>query len=125
MAIDFKVVDKGAVNFRKAYMSVLLPDTFPAFLLSSSQNFTSSASKLLYSIDPYGDTLLSNDDLKNIQQLCEQICKIFANVQNYSIYDELKRYNIKVNDLMVFANSMQCLISFAFMNDKDVWVVGD
>lgn len=40
MAIDFKVVDKGAVNFRKAYMSVLLPDTFPAFLLSSSQNFT-------------------------------------------------------------------------------------
>jgi len=125
MAIDFEVIDKECPNFRKPYKIVSLPEEFPNFFLSNEFDFPASASELLSSIDPYGDTLLSNKELESIQQLCMSIHAMFMNIQNYSIYDVLKQSKIKQNDLIDFSNSMQILISYAFENDKAVWAVGD
>lgn len=125
MAIDFEVIDKNCKNFRKPYKILSLPEKFPKFFLDNEIYFPISASKLLCSLDPYDDTLLSYGELEIIQQLCEKIHAIFMTVQDYSIYDILKESEIKPKDLIGFSDSMQSLIAYALENDKAVWTVGD
>lgn len=125
MAIDFAVIDKNCMNFRKPYKIVSLPEKFPHFFLDNEIHFPILASKLLCSLNPYDDTLLSYEELESIQQLCEKIHAMFINVQDYSIYDILKQSEIKLKDLIKFSDSMQSLIAYALDNDKAVWAVGD
>ena len=57
--------------------------------------------------------------------MCEEICGQFACIPNYAIYDELKRYGIRQDELMAFCTAMQKMIPYAMEHGKAIWAVGD
>jgi len=70
MALDFTIRRNKAQN----YKLVSFPDNIRAYLSAHKSDFSSTVTVPL-SLDEYGDTLLYNDKMEQLLQLCVEIQK--------------------------------------------------
>lgn len=124
MAIDFMVINKGKVNYRKCFMSICFEEEIHTFLMGSAYASSLGGSFLL-GLDDYDDTLISESDIAVLLEFCGELLRDFQMIYDYTLFDRLKADGIKQQNIVDFAKDFQALLLYAQENDKAVYAVGD
>jgi len=124
MAIDF-----NAAKSTHEFKSVMLPEKIHRYFIDCQDVFSSYAT-VLDSLDEYGDTLLSEIDIKRLMEFCDEIKSITGVTADYSIYkhksyNSWKPFDIQRDKLHRFASEFSDLLQYALDNNISVCAVGD
>jgi len=117
MALDFTIGCNKIQNDKL----VSFPDNIRAYLNAHKSDFSSGATVLL-SLDEYGDTLIYNNKMEQLLQLCIEIQK---STDERGISGKCERLGITKDELMIFSAELSQLLKFAIDNGKIVLAVGD
>ena len=124
MAIDF-----NAATSTHEFKSIMLPEKIHKYFIDCQDVFLSYAT-VLNGLDEYGDTLLSEIDIKRLVEFCDELKAITGVTTDYSIYkrksyNSWKPFDIQKDELHRFASKFSDILQYALDNNISVFAVGD
>ena len=123
MPIDFAVA-KSKKELHKSNRWVHFPEKIHSYFVACRSDF-SSYPAILNELTDIGDTLLTEEDLQQFLKFCGEIEAITKVVYDYSLFDKWKSFNLRQEDLRVFATELTCLIRYAQQSNWQIWSVGE
>jgi hypothetical protein len=123
MPIDFTVA-KSKRELHKSRRLLHFPEKIHSYFIACQNDF-SNYPVMLNGLTDIGDTLLSAEDMGQLQKFCGEIKAVTETVYDYRLFDKWKSFGIRHKDLNMFAGEFYDLIKYALDNGEQVWAIGE
>ena len=124
MALGFAIAKAASKKDKHSYHAdkiVSFTDKLRRYFTAFESQFSSGCT-LLLTIDEYADTILYDNKIKELLQLCVEIQE---SRNDYNIFSKCKPFDLTKEDLQTFSTEFAELLQFALDNDKTVLAIGD
>ena len=124
MALDFAISKIPSRKDKRSYQAdryVSFTDNIRRYLTAFESDFSSGCT-LLLTLDEYADTLLYDNKIKLLLQLCAEIQEALI---DKGIHRKLEPFGVKKEELHLFSCKFSELLQFALDNDETIVAIGD